>query len=78
MVITGRTASSNFPVTAGAYQVENAGSSDVFVCHTAFGLAATTTTTITTNGFIDLTVIILGAIVAIGVVMVVVLFMKRR
>jgi hypothetical protein len=76
VVITGRTASSNFPITAGAYQGENAGSTDVFVCHTAFGLAATTTTT--NNNFLDLSVIIVGVIVTIGVVLVVVLFIKRR
>jgi hypothetical protein len=77
VVITGRTASANFPVTAGAYQDENAGSTDVFVCHTAFGLTATTTTT-TNNGFIDLTFVIFAAIVAIGIVMVVIIIVKRR
>lgn len=49
VVVSGRTASLDFPVTSGAYQEENAGTYDVFICHTAFNPPATTTTSSSTT-----------------------------
>jgi hypothetical protein len=81
IVISGRTVSSDFPVTEGAYQEEIAGSSDVFVCHTAFGLSmqtSTTTTTTTSIEFPVLSLIVFSAILAIGIILIVLLLIKRR
>jgi hypothetical protein len=80
VVISGRTASSHFPVTAGAYQTELAGSTDVFICHTAFGLSmeTSTTTTTTINEFPVLSLLTLGMIAVIGIILVVSLLFKRR
>ncbi len=86
VVISGRTASDDFPVTSGAYQEERDGSTDVFVCHIAFGLPATTTTSNTTTtttstvpGFpLDTTTLILAGIGGIAVIGIVVLLLKRR
>jgi len=81
VVITGRTASTDFPVTSGAYQDEIAGSTDSFVCHTAFNQPTNTTTTTTTttssNDFPDLTVIVLSVGI-LGVVLVAIIIMRRR
>ncbi len=51
--VTGNTASTNFPVTAGAKQTTNAGSNDVFVVKYATGVAAPTFTV--TNGALSVT-----------------------
>jgi len=90
VVITGRTASSDFPVTAGAYQTEIGGSTDVFVCHTAFDSPAVVTTTTSTNtttttnstgtsGFsIDTTTFLIIGVGVIGVIIVLVIILKRK
>ena len=55
IVVTGRTFSIDFPTTDGAYQEENSGLTDVFVCHAPFQArpvtetSTTTTTETTTN-----------------------------
>ncbi len=81
VVITGRTASADFPVTSGAYQEEIAGSTDSFICHTAFSppsnATTTTTTTTSNNRFPDLTIVALS-IGVIGVILVVIVIMRRR
>jgi len=84
VVVTGRTLSSDFPTTDGAYQEEKAGLSDVFICHTAFTPPTTptpTTSPTTPNGGTppDMTLILVAA--GGGVVVVVVLavvYAKRR
>ncbi|TFG27176.1 hypothetical protein EU528_13285 [Candidatus Thorarchaeota archaeon] len=88
VVLSGRTVSENFPVTAGAYQEEIGGSSDVFVCHIAFsGYVTTTTTTtnisttITTDGTglpIDTTTLLLIGAGGIAVVIILVIFLKKK
>jgi len=45
IVVTGRTWSANFPVTAGAHQEDIGGYSDVFVCHAPFHNRTVTPTT---------------------------------
>jgi hypothetical protein len=85
VVVSGRTLSTDFPITSGAYQTELAGSSDVFVCHTAFDTLVVTqtntTTTISTgtSGIppetINLLLIGIGGIV---VVIVLVVLLKKK
>ncbi len=80
VVLTGRTVSSDFPLTAGAYQTEIAGSSDAFVCHIAFGLPTTTpSNTTTTDGTpIDTTSLLLIGAGGVAVVIVLVILFKRK
>ncbi len=90
VVISGRTASSDFPVTSGAYQTEKADSTDVFVCHIAFsGLPTTTTTSNTTTTTttttssdaglpIDPTSLLLIGAGSAAVVIVIVIVLKRK
>lgn len=47
IVVTGRTWSIDFPITAGAHQEEKGGLSDVFVCHAPFYSRTVTETTTT-------------------------------
>ena len=87
-VITGRTASADFPVTAGAYQTEIGGSSDVFICHNAFDAPATSTTSTntstTTNSTgsggspLDTTTLLLIGAGSIVVVIIIVIILKRK
>lgn len=85
IVVTGRTVSDDFPVTAGAYQEENSGSSDSFVCHIAFSGVPTTTTTTTnttTTGdtglpFDTTTMLLIGG-GGVAVVIVIVVLLKRK
>ncbi|TFH04983.1 MAG: hypothetical protein E4H14_13620 [Candidatus Thorarchaeota archaeon] len=82
VVLSGRTVSTDFPVTAGAYQEELAGSSDVFVCHIAFGLPTTTTTKTTTTGDtgfpLDATTLLLIGAGVLAVVVLIVVVLKRK
>ncbi|MHA1387272.1 MAG: hypothetical protein ACTSR9_02440 [Candidatus Thorarchaeota archaeon] len=84
VVITGRTASSDFPVTADAYQTEIGGSTDVFVCHTAFDVPAVTSTNTTTNSIgtsgtpLEATTLLIIGVVGIGIVIVLVVILKRK
>jgi hypothetical protein len=87
IVITGRSLSSDFPVTSGAYQEEKAGMSDVFICHTAFTPPSTSITTTPTstsppttpdNPSPDMTLILLAAGGAVIVIVLVVVVTKKR
>ncbi|MGY5879397.1 MAG: hypothetical protein RTV31_04055 [Candidatus Thorarchaeota archaeon] len=86
VVISGRTASSDFPVTSGAYQTEKADSTDVFVCHIAFGIptaittntSTTTTTTGSTDLPIDTTMLLLIGAGGVAVVIVIVIILKKK
>lgn len=86
VVLSGRTFSEDFPITAGAYQEEIAGSSDVFVCHIAFGLPATTTTNTTTTTMttsdtglpLDTTTLFMIGAGGIALVIVIVVALKRK
>ena len=88
VVLSGRTVSTDFPVTSGAYQTERAGYSDVFVCHIALTPPATTTTTSNTTTtttttsntglLIDPTSLILIGAGSAAVVIVIVIVLKRK
>jgi len=85
VVLSGRTASDDFPVTSGAYQEEKDGSTDVFVCHIAFGLPTTTTTTNTTTTTttttpppLDTTTLLLIGAGGVAVVIIIVIVLKRK
>ena len=78
-----KTASSDFPVTAGAYQTEIGGSSDVFVCHTAFNasvIPSTNTSTSTTGSgtSLDTTTFLLIGAGGIVIVVILVIMLKRK
>jgi len=87
IVVTGRTVSDDFPITAGAYQETIGGSSDSFVCHIAFSAPVTTTTntsttTITTTSDVGLpidttTLLLIGAGGVAVVIIIVVILMKK-
>jgi hypothetical protein len=84
VVLSGRTASDDFPVTSGAYQEEKDGSTDVFVCHIAFGMPTTTTTTNTTTTTtttpppLDTTTLLLIGAGGVAVVIIILVVLKRR
>ncbi len=84
VVVSGRTASSDFPITEGAFQTEIGGSSDVFVCHTALTAPITsstnTSTTNTGSGAIldDTTTFLLIGAGGIVVIIILVIMLKRK
>ncbi|MGY5858392.1 MAG: hypothetical protein RTU63_03410 [Candidatus Thorarchaeota archaeon] len=84
IVITGRTLSSDFPVSEGTYQDEIGGLSDVFVCHTAFDVPTTTSTNTTTSSTdtggspLDTTTLLIIGVGGIGIVIVLVVMLKRK
>jgi hypothetical protein len=81
IVISGYTDSTDFPVSAGAYQSELAGSSDAFVYHVTVGTPTTTTSTTPTPGGtnlpLDTTTLLLIGAGAIALVIIAIL-MKRK
>ena len=83
IVVTGRTWSPDFPVTDGAYQDENAGLSDVFVCHSPFQPRTVTETTTplptsTPPPDGDMTLVFVGAGAAIVVVVLAIVLVRRK
>jgi hypothetical protein len=81
IVITGRTLSSNLPVSENAFQKTRAGSTDVFVCHTIFEVfrSNTTNTSVDEINEIDLApvLVVCSAVAALAIALVI-FTTKRR
>jgi hypothetical protein len=85
VVISGRTSSDDFPVSPGAFQSENGGGYDAYVCHSVFNHSANgpTTTSPPTNPTEPVTPtlelpLIIGAVSLLVVVTLVVVLKRRR
>jgi len=78
IVVTGRTWSSDFPTTNGAYQEESAGLSDVFVCHAPFQSRSTTETTTLPPPDGDMTLVWVGVSTAIIVIVLAIALVRKR
>ncbi len=81
IVVSGHTHSIDFPVTTGAYQTENAGESDCFVCHSVFetpGSSTNTTPGYTDGTEPDFTIFIIGGFTLAVLIAIVVFALKKR
>jgi len=78
VVVSGRTLSSDFPVTAGAHQTEIGGSSDVFVCHTVFTPPTSTNSTGTGLTTDETTTLLIIGVGGIGVVIVLIVLLRKK